>query len=60
MSKVVIHAQDLTKVYKIYAKPSDRFKETFSHHKEKYYKVPFTTCNDCKYYEYKNGMIIVR
>ena len=38
MSKVVIHAQDLTKVYKIYAKPSDRFKETFSHHKEKYYK----------------------
>lgn len=38
MSKVVIHAQNLTKVYKIYAKPSDRLKETFSHNKTKYYK----------------------
>ena len=38
MSKVVIHAQDLTKVYKMYAKPSDRLKETFCKNKSKYSK----------------------
>ena len=38
MSKVVVHAEDLTKVYKMYAKPSDRLKEAFSHNKSKYSK----------------------
>lgn len=48
MSKVVIHAQNLSKVYKIYAKPSDRLKETFSHNKTKYYKE-FYALNDVSF-----------
>lgn len=48
MSKVVIHAQNLSKVYKIYAKPSDRLKETFSHNKTKYFKE-FYALNDVSF-----------
>lgn len=48
MSKVVIHAQNLSKVYKIYAKPSDRLKETFSHRKTKYFKE-FYALNDVSF-----------
>ncbi|MDY5577684.1 MAG: ABC transporter ATP-binding protein [Lachnospiraceae bacterium] len=38
MSEVVIKAENLTKMYKMYDKPSDRFKETFSIGKKNYYK----------------------
>lgn len=38
MSEVVIKAENLTKMYKMYNKPSDRFKETFSITKKNYYK----------------------
>lgn len=48
MSKEVIHAQNLSKVYKIYAKPSDRLKETFSHNKTKYFKE-FYALNDVSF-----------
>lgn len=48
MSKVVIHAENLSKVYKIYKKPSDRLKETFSHNKTKYYKE-FYALNDISF-----------
>lgn len=48
MSKVVIHADNLTKIYKIYGKPSDRLKETFSRNKTKYYKE-FYALNDVSF-----------
>lgn len=37
MSEVIIQANNISKMYKMYNSPKDRFKETFSKHKEKYY-----------------------
>lgn len=38
MSEVVIKADNISKLYKLYDKPSDRFKETFSLSKKSYHK----------------------